>query len=641
MNEILSAARLPGAFAEADGVRFIVWGPEHQQMQLRIEGRGAFALEKAGDGYFEHLVEGARIGDRYWLRPGESEQWLADPASRWQPEGPDGPSEVAGSAYSWTDAHWPGVRIAGQVVMEMHVGSFTPEGTWAAAMAKLPLLVDTGITLIEMMPVASFRGRFGWGYDGTHLFSPYHHYGRPDDLRAFVDTAHGLGLGVILDVVYNHFGNGNRMAEFSRHYFKDESNDWGSVIDFDGPMAHGVRDHIIGNAAQWISDFHFDGLRLDAVQEIKDQSPRHVVAELVAACRAAAGDRQIVMIGEIETQKAKFARPELQGGMGLDAIWNDDFHHSARVALTGRREAYYHDHHGHPQAFLSAAKYGFQFQGQRYDWQMQARGTPARDLGAQNFVHFLDNHDQIANSGRGQRAHQLGSPSRLRALTALLLLGPQTPMLFQGQDFAAAERFLYFSDQGELDDAVAEGRKNELRQFPSLRDPAMEKQVIRPADPACFAATRLDWAQRAANSEWVALHRDLIALRKSDPVISLQPNAASGGLDGSVVGNDALLLRWFAPGRGSDRLLLVNLGSDLAIRSIPDPLFAPPEGTEWRLMLSTQNPDYGGVGQAPIDLMERWTLPADTALLFAASPAPPRPAPAKAELKRWQRNLEG
>ncbi|SFZ86476.1 maltooligosyltrehalose trehalohydrolase [Devosia enhydra] len=641
MTDILPSGRCPGALPVDGGVRFIVWAPEHDQMALRIEGRGDFGLQKASDGYFEATIEGAAIGDRYWLRPGDSSEWLADPASRWQPEGPEGPSEVVGSDYEWTDRDWPGLRIAGQVVMEMHVGSFTPEGTWAAAMDKLPLLVDTGITLIEMMPVATFRGRFGWGYDGTHLFSPYHHYGRPDDLRAFIDRAHALGLGMILDVVYNHFGHGNRTADFSRHYFKSEENDWGKVLNFDGPQAQGVRDHVIGNAVQWIRDFHFDGLRLDAVQEIKDECPRHIVGELVAACRKAAGERSIVMIGEIETQKAKFARPEPQGGMGLDAIWNDDFHHSARVALTGRREAYYHDHHGRPQEFVSSAKFGFQFQGQRYDWQMHARGTPARDLGAAQFVHFLDNHDQIANSGRGMRVHQLGSPARTRALTALLLLGPQTPMLFQGQDFAASQRFLYFSEQGELDDAIAEGRKKEMTQFPSLRDPAMESRVMRPASPECFAATKLDWAERDAHGEWLALHRDLIRLRKSDPVLSLQPNARSGGLDGSVVSEDTLMLRWFAQGSGTDRLLLINLGRDLAIRSIPDALYAPPEGTEWRVMMSTEDPAYGGAGRAPIDLMERWTLPADCALLFGASRAAPRPAPEVAELKAFQRDLEG
>lgn len=630
-----------GATPLRQGVRFGVWAPGRSAISVVLVGKGEYALEPRARGWFGGDIATAVPGDRYWLRIDGGEELIADPASRSQPEGAEGPSQVVTNTYGWTDAGWTGIRLPGQVIMEMHVGSFTPEGSWAAAAEKLPLLADTGISLIEMMPVNTFRGRFGWGYDGTHLFAPYAGYGTPDELRAFIDRAHGLGIGVILDVVYNHFGHGNRIADVSPHFFKETENDWGKQIDFDGPQSAGVRQFVLENAVHWIADYHFDGLRLDAVQEIKDEGPRHIVAELTAACRKAAGDRHIVMIGEIETQKAAFARSTSAGGMGLDAIWNDDFHHSGRVALTGRAEAYYHDHRGAPQEFVAAAKYGFQFQGQRYDWQMHARGTPARDLPAPAFVHFLDNHDQIANSGRGLRAHQLGSAARLRALTTLLLLGPQTPMLFQGQDFAASARFLYFADQGELDDAVEAGRKRELTQFPSLRDPAMAARVIRPADPDCVAITKLDWREREQNAEWLALHRDLIALRRSDPLLSLQPNAAGGGLDGSVIGPNAFMLRWFASGRGADRLLIVNLGADLFIRSIPDALFAPPMDTEWRLMFSTENPAYGGIGQAPLDLMDRWRLAGDSALLFGASPAGQRPAPDKAELKAWQRDIAG
>jgi maltooligosyltrehalose trehalohydrolase len=639
MSEDLNARHRHGAVPVEGGVRFAVWAPEHQRLAIVIVGKSEYELSRDDAGYFSAVIAEAAVGDRYWLRIDGGDELISDPASRSQPEGADGPSQVIAEQFGWTDAGWDGVRLPGQVVMEMHVGSFTAEGTWAAAAEKLPLLAETGISLIEMMPVNSFRGRFGWGYDGTHLFAPYAGYGSPDDLKAFIDRAHGLGIGVILDVVYNHFGHGNRIADVSNHYFKDTANDWGKQINFDGPQAQGVREFVIENAVHWIRDFHFDGLRLDAVQEIKDNGQRHIVTEIGAACRAAAGARSILLIAEIETQKAMFARSETAGGMGLDAIWNDDFHHSARVALTGRAEAYYHDHRGAPQEFVAAAKFGFQFQGQRYDWQMHGRGTPARDLGAPSFVHFLDNHDQIANSGRGLRTHQLGSAARLRALTTLLLLGPQTPMLFQGQEFAASARFLYFADQEGLNEAVAEGRKRELRQFPSLRDPAMAERVIKPSDPACFAATALDWDERDKNSEWLALHRDLIRLRRSDGVLSLQPNAAGGGLDGSVIGSHAFMLRWFAQGRGADRLLLVNLGADLPIRSIPDALFAPPLGTEWRLLFSTENPAYGGVGQGPIDLMERWTLSADSALLFGAAPAGERPGPSKDELKEWQRDL--
>lgn len=358
------------------------------------------------------------------------------------------------------------------MLYELHIGTFTKEGTFAAAKGKLAWLKSIGITAVELMPVNEFEGLFGWGYDGTLLYAPTRLYGTPDDLRTFVNTAHDLGISVILDVVYNHFGHGNRFSDFAADYFTDRYvNEWGKSLNFDGLNSHGVRAYIANNAAYWIAEFHLDGLRIDATQALFDGSPDHIVSEIARRARGAAGNRHIVLISENEPQESSMVRSEDEGGQGLDGLWNDDFHHSAMVALTGRHEAYYHDYRGTPQEFISAAKYGYLFQGQRYDWQDHPRGMPALDLRAVNFVHFLENHDQVANSGRGERLAQIVAPARLRAMTALLLLGPQIPMLFQGEEFWTSVPFCYFADrEGDTADSVRDGRVDFMGQFPNLAD---------------------------------------------------------------------------------------------------------------------------------------------------------------------------
>ena len=322
----------------------------------------------------------------------------------------------------------------------MHIGTFTPEGTWEAALRELPGLAELGITLLEVMPVADFSGEFGWGYDGVNQFAPTRLYGQPDDFRRFVDRAHALGMGVLLDVVYNHFGpDGNYLQQFAEEYFTDRyANEWGEAINFDWPGSASVREFFLTNAVCWIEEYHLDGLRLDATQQIFDAGQSHILAELGQRVRSAAGKRSVYLVAENEPQETRLVRPLEQGGHGLDSLWNDDFHHSALVALKGHSEAYYSDYLGRPQEFISAAKWGYLYQGQRYSWQKKRRGAPGLDLAPANFVTFLENHDQVANSGRGLRVRQLTSPGRYRAMTALLLLGPGTPMLFQGQEFGSA-----------------------------------------------------------------------------------------------------------------------------------------------------------------------------------------------------------
>ena len=438
------ARRFPvGAEVMADGHTHVrVWAPAHEQVVVAhgpsLRGRAPLEPEVATRGYFSGRVEGLGAGGRYAFLLDDDSHPLPDPASRFQPGGPHGPSEVVdAAAFRWSDGDWAGVPARGQVIYEMHVGTFTPEGTYAAAADRLELLADVGVTVVELMPLAEFVGRFGWGYDGVDLWAPSHLYGGPDDLRRFIDRAHACKLGVILDVVYNHFGpDGNYLAQFAPGYFtRRYENDWGAAINYDGIDAAPVRELVVENAAYWVNEFHFDGLRLDATQDVRDASPEHVIAAVARRARAAAGGRALYIVAENEPQDARLVRPAAQEGYGLDAMWNDDFHHTSVVALTGRNEAYYSDYRGTAQELASAVRWGFLYQGQRYAWQKRGRGTPALDLSAERFVTYLENHDQVANTARGARLAASVDPGRLRAMTALLLLGPSTPMLFQGQEW--------------------------------------------------------------------------------------------------------------------------------------------------------------------------------------------------------------
>jgi maltooligosyltrehalose trehalohydrolase len=608
----------PGAHVQPDGAtRFRVWAPEPKNVALVLESRSGqpttVPLTRDEQGYYSAVVAGVRAGDRYRYRLDDAD--LADPASRFQPDGVSGPSEVVDpAAFPWTDHAWPGIALPGQIVYEMHVGTFTREGTWRAAMDRLPDLARLGITLLEVMPIGAFPGRFGWGYDGVFPYAPYAPYGRPDDLRSFVDRAHALGLGVILDVVYNHFGpDGCVHRRYAPAYFSSRANEWGDGINFDGPDAQPVRDYFCANAAHWIAEYHLDGLRLDATQSIDDRSPRHVLAELADWSRAAAGDRSIVLVAENERQDTTLLRPAAEGGYGLDAIWNDDFHHSAVVAMTGRREAYYSDHHGTPQEFVSAARHGFLFQGQRYPWQKAGRGTRTDGLTPSRFVVFLENHDQIAN-GDGRRLWQRTTPGRYRAMTALFLLLPGTPMLFQGQEFGSSAPFLYFADHGgELAAAVARGRAEFLRQFPSLA--SLEQQATLPVPHALetFERCILDWCEVAGHQHHLRLHADVIALRRREAFGAQRP------VEGAVLSAEAFVFRFAGRTPDAERLLVVNLGPDIDAGGFAEPLVAPPRGLTWRLAWSSEHPDYGGGGAAPIVNEHGWRIPGHSATVLAAS----------------------
>jgi maltooligosyltrehalose trehalohydrolase len=601
-----------GAQLDSDGARFRVWAQGHKKIAVQLNNV-EHSLTEESEGFFSGHVAGARASDLYSFEV-DGQGPFPDPASRYQPRGPHGPSQLIDpSKFEWKDQAWGGVIIEGQIVYELHVGTFTPEGTWQAAAQQLPFLAELGVTILEIMPVADFAGEFGWGYDGVNLFAASRNYGTPDDFRMFVDRAHQHRIGVILDVVYNHVGpEGNYLPHFSEYYFaKDLKTDWGTAINFFGEHSGPVREFYLANAAFWIKEYHLDGLRIDATQNIYDKSKDHILTAIGRSARKAADKRSIILIGENEPQQVNLIRSESDGGHGMDALWNDDFHHSAMVSATGKKDAYYNDYLGSAQELLSAVKYGFLYQGQWYSWQKKRRGTPLFGTKPAAMVAFLQNHDQVANTARGHRLHQLTIPGRLKALTALTLLAPSTPMLLQGQEFAASTPFLYFADAGgKLAELIRKGRADFLDQWRSLK--LREVEYSDACARATFDKCKLDFSERESHAELYALHKDLIHLRKTQPVFSRQDR----NFDGAVLGPETFILRFFSTSFKDDRLLVVNLGRDLNFNPAPEPLLAPPEGRAWSILWSSDSSKYGGDGTAPLDSELNWIIPGHCAVVL-------------------------
>jgi len=592
------------------GVHFRVWAPDATQVRVVVDDREVILAAERG-GYAAGFVSWLSAGARYRLRLDDSDTLLADPASRFQPEGPFGPSEVVDPGrFHWTDANWTGLDPREHVVYELHVGTFTRTGTWSAACKELAYLAQLGITTIEVMPVNEWSGAHNWGYDGVNLFAPHHGYGAPDDFRRFVDRAHALGLAVILDVVYNHLGPaGNVLPAFSKSYFhQGRANDWGDALDFSQPQ---VREFFIANAVHWITEYHLDGLRVDATHAIHDEAPRHVLGELVEAVRAAAHDRRLWIVGENEPQDAKLLREH-----GFDALWNDDFHHTARVAATGVIDGYLHDYTGSARELVAAIRHGFLYQGQSYPWQRNTRGTSTRGLGRARFVHFLENHDQVANLAFGERLAELSDPATVRALTALMLLTPSIPMLFQGQETGTRTKWEFFcSHEGALADGVRKGRAAFVRQFQRLATPQAQAALPDPCAKATFDACVLDPAERDFARPVVAFHRDLLHLRRQSPAFR------SEDFDAAVLSDCALIVRSYGADPSGDRLLLVNLGPTFHRAVVAEPLLAAPEGTGWKLCWSSEDPRYGGHGTPVPITRERLAIPARSALVCMPDPA--------------------
>jgi maltooligosyltrehalose trehalohydrolase len=603
-----------GAISGSRGATFRVWAPAQKQVVLVFDGNERqLPMQRESHGFFSLEVPDAKAGQRYWYRIAEGLR--PDPASRFQPEGPLGPSELVDERpFAWTDDDWTGPGHAGRhVFYEMHIGTFTQEGTWHGATQRLARLADVGVTTLELMPIASFPGRFGWGYDGVQFYAPTHQYGTPDDVRRFVNEAHRLGLAVILDVVYNHFGPvGNFFAEFAPSV-NGKPGEWGNSINYDGDDSQPVRDFMTENAAYWIREFHFDGLRLDAVHAIEDTSQEHIVSAICRAARAAAGGRSVFIAGECESQDSRLLRTAGVYQDGLDAIWNEDWHHAAVVRLTGRRQAYFSDYRGSAPEFASMARHGFLYQGQWYSWQKHARGGYALGLPSSCFVNFLENHDQVANTGPGHRLYHEAAAAEWRAMTALLLLGPALPLLFQGQEFGSSRPFAYFADhEGDLAAAVEKGRLEFMSQFQNLASPAMQVHVPAPADLETFTSCQLRDDERNADSAGVRLHRDLLALRREDPIISAV-GTDNVRIETSAPAESLVLVRYL--GADAHRLLIVNLGDDRVLL-MNDPLLAPLPGTGWSHLWSSEDPDYDGGGVIQFLVDNPWRLSGRSASLI-------------------------
>lgn len=620
--EEMPARRFPiGAEVADRGAHVRVWAPRHPEVTVVIEsgarsGPGEVVLDRSSDGYHAGFVPGLVAGARYRFRLGDDPALHADPAARYQPDGPFGPSQMIDpAAFAWTDTGWSGIAPDRHVLYEMHLGTFTPQGTWHAAAAWLGYLADLGITTLELMPVAEFAGRHNWGYDGVNLFAPSRRYGTPDDLRRFVDRAHGVGLAVILDVVYNHLGPaGNPLPAWSAAYQAERSSEWGASFNFDGPDSGPVRELVTANAAYWIDEFHLDGLRIDATQQIFDRSPDHVLAAIARAARAAGRGRRIFVVGENEPQDCRLLAPPFE----LDALWNDDFHHSARVAATGVIEGYLHDYRGTAQELVSALRRGFLYQGQIYPWQNKPRGRSTRGVARHRLIHFLENHDQVANVGFGERLSALTDPATLRALTAVLLLGPALPMLFQGQEHGATEPWRFFADHAPpLAAAVRDGRAQFVAQFARLATPEAQAALADPTAESTFRGCVLDPRHRRLDHPLVALHRDLLQLRRRDPAFTdPRPDA----LDGAVLSDRAFVVRYCQPDPRRDRLLLVNLGPSHASPTPAEPLVAPPDGTGWQVVWSSEDPRYGGHGTPPPFERQQLAIPAHAAIVLSPDP---------------------
>jgi len=519
-----------GARVLPDGrVRFRLWAPAARSVDLVLQSPAlperALPLEASGDGWRELITDQAHAGSRYRFSI-DGELSVPDPASRRNPQGVHGPSEVVDpESFDWTDADWRARPWQESVVYELHVGTFTPEGTFAGVASRLEHLQRLGVTAIELMPIAEFPGARGWGYDGVLAYAPASAYGSPDDLKSLVCAAHAHGIAVMLDVVYNHFGpEGNFLHRYAPQFFTGRhSTPWGSAMDFDGPASRTVRDFFIHNALYWLEEYHLDGLRLDAVHAIFDAGEPHILTEIAGAVRSGPGrERPVYLVLENLGNEARRLGPP-GAPATYDAQWNDDVHHCLHVLLTGETDTYYQDYQERPHTLLcrSLAE-GFAYQGESSRHLGRPRGERSAHLPPAAFVNFLQNHDQVGNRARGERLTQLARPEALRAAVAVLLLAPSPPMLFMGEEWGALEPFPYFCDfEPALADKVRAGRLREFAHF--------QGSVPDPGDAATFASAHLDWSRLAKphHARMFDHYRRLLAIRRRD-IVPLLPRILGG-----------------------------------------------------------------------------------------------------------------
>jgi malto-oligosyltrehalose trehalohydrolase len=555
------------------GCRFRLWAPAADGVTLAVGPPGEAAttvpMAAAGDGWWEHRHAAARAGWHYRYQLAGSDLWIPDPASRRQPEGVHGPSEVVDpGAHAWADHAWRGRPWRESVFCELHVGTATAAGTFAAARELLPELVRQGVTALELMPVAAFPGARGWGYDGVLPFAPHAAYGRPEDLKALVEAAHQLGLMVFLDVVYNHFGpEGNYLHLTAPRFFTDRhETPWGAAIDFERAGNQPVRDFFVHNALYWLEEYHLDGLRLDAVHAIFDRSEPHVLHELAAAVRNGPGrERPVHLVLENDANEARhLARGEGGQPVHYVAQWNDDLHHAWHVLLTGEDGGYYADYADRPaQRLARALAEGFAYQGEPSAYRDgERRGEPSGHLPPVAFVSFLQNHDQIGNRAFGERLTALASEPALRAAVAVHLLAPQIPLLFMGEAEGSETPFLFFCDFGpDLAPRVREGRRREFARFPAFADPEVQARIPDPGDPDTFTASRPRPPQPEVAARWRAWYQELLGVRAGRVVPLLDDLAAGRVLAAHDPG--AVAVDW-PSGRGGALCLRAALQDDPA-----------------------------------------------------------------------------
>ena len=579
-----------GAELLGDGsTRFRLWAPGAHQLSLETtvdKAQTRVSMSPAGEGWFEAIVPNAPAGTRYAYRAGEIR--FPDPASRCNPEDVHGTSAVVDPlAFDWKDTGWSGRPWEEAVIYELHIGTFTPEGTFAAAIERLDYVVELGVTALEIMPVADFPGQRNWGYDGVLPFAPDTTYGTPDELKRLIEAAHLRGLMVLLDVVYNHFGpEGNYLNVYAPQFFTSRHHTpWGAAINFDADGSRTVRDFFIHNALYWVEEYRFDGLRLDAVHAIIDDSETDIVSEIALALRAGPGlERQVHIVLENDRNQARYLpRDAANRPLQSSAQWNDDIHHALHILTTGEKDGYYEDYAAKPLWYLGRSlAHGFGYQGEISPHRDGApRGEPSAHLPPTAFISFLQTHDQVGNRALGERLCAVAEPQALRAAVTCVLLAPSPPLLFMGEEFAASSPFQFFCDFGaELAAAVTRGRRQEFARFERFRDPAAQASIPDPNDPKTFAASKLPWGEleRAPHSEWLALHRELLALRHRMIVPHLA-GARSGG-EFHIESGTVLRVQWML----SDGLRLHLVANFAAAAS--GPVTMPPGRTvyasEWR-----------------------------------------------------------
>ncbi len=588
------------------GVRFRLFAPAAEGVALSLVGREQqIEMRSLGEGWHECITDEARVGTRYRFVLPDGTQ-VADPVSRFQPEDVNGPSEViAPGSYTWRDSTWRGRRWAEAVIYELHIGTFTPEGTFRAAIGKLDHLKELGVTVMEIMPVGDFSGERGWGYDGVLWFAPDAAYGRPEDLKALVDAAHARGIAVMLDVVYNHFGpEGNYLPKYFPNLLTERhKTNWGAAVNYDGDQSEIVRELAIHNALYWIEEFHMDGLRLDAVHAIIDESPKHILTELAERVRALETPYAIHLVLENEKNEAFRLARDGEGRAPLfTAQWNDDMHHVLHTAATHEDVGYYKDYKGDSGLLGRALAEGFAFQGQASVCTGEARGESCSHLPPVAFMSFIQNHDQIGNRAFGERIGEITEPAALKALVAVYLLLPQIPLIFMGEEWNASTPFPYFCDfHGELAGKVREGRKDEFKNFPAFQDPAKRDQIPDPLAVTTFESAKLKWEEIHAEGrgECLSRHCELIAIRQREIVPLLESITGNAGAF-EVLGPGAIVVRWaIEDGR------VLHLAANLCSREC-DSFLASEGRVLWHQGPEIRNTESHGATYGPWTV--HWTL---------------------------------